>query len=180
VDGLGRHNSELTRRHSVGNYFLAATTMFFRSLPSAIFLFSSITKSQANILPVIVTNHTVTLAAELENSERIFGQCEISHPSRPTGPQPFRARRDTFDYTHHPASPSERANATFHADDKGSTPALPARISRVFYVDTLGQEIEPSPNRDYIASLRTYDVLVYSCGSLWTRFVEPSRGVAGS
>jgi hypothetical protein len=50
---------------SVGNYFLAATTMFFRSLPSAIFLFSSITKSQAHILPVIVTNHSVTLAAEL-------------------------------------------------------------------------------------------------------------------
>lgn len=58
--------------------------MFFRSLPSAIFLFASITNSQvrvsvnrdtlltglrtvekANILPVIITNHTVTIAAEL-------------------------------------------------------------------------------------------------------------------
>jgi hypothetical protein len=64
--------------------------MFFRSLPSAIFLFSSITKSQvslffilsllfvahanllykANILPVIITNHTVTLAAELVRKTR--------------------------------------------------------------------------------------------------------------
>ena len=50
---------------SVGNYFLAAAQGFFRSLPSAIFLFSAITNSQANILPVIVTNHTVTIAAAL-------------------------------------------------------------------------------------------------------------------
>jgi hypothetical protein len=32
--------------HSIGNYFLAAAQGFFRSLPSAIFLFSSITNSQ--------------------------------------------------------------------------------------------------------------------------------------
>ena len=50
---------------SVGNYFLAAAQGFFRSLPSAIFLFSAITNSQANILPVIVTNHTVTIAVAL-------------------------------------------------------------------------------------------------------------------
>ena len=68
---------------SIGNYFLAgmrstlkpgshgcliddvAAQGFFRSLPSAIFLFASITNSQANIVPVIVTNHTVTIAADL-------------------------------------------------------------------------------------------------------------------
>ena len=67
---------------SIGNYFLSAAQIFFRSLPSAIFLFSSITNSQvsstgagvpvtltpptqADIIPVIVTNHTVTIAAEL-------------------------------------------------------------------------------------------------------------------
>ena len=33
---------------SVGNYFLAAAQGFFRSLPSAIFLFSSITHSQVD------------------------------------------------------------------------------------------------------------------------------------
>ena len=33
--------------NSIGNYFLAAAQIFFRSLPSAIFLFSSITNSQA-------------------------------------------------------------------------------------------------------------------------------------
>jgi hypothetical protein len=35
---------------SIGNYFLAAAQGFFRSLPSAIFLFSSITNSQVIML----------------------------------------------------------------------------------------------------------------------------------
>ena len=50
---------------SVGNYVLAAAQEFLMSLPSAIFLFSAITNSQANILPVIVTNQTVTIAVAL-------------------------------------------------------------------------------------------------------------------
>jgi hypothetical protein len=67
---------------SIGNYFIAVAQEFFRSLLSAIFLFSSIINTQvgtlmdicylmltwwfqANILPVIVTNHTVVIAAEL-------------------------------------------------------------------------------------------------------------------
>lgn len=33
---------------SIGNYFLAAAQMFFRSLPSAVFLFSSITGSEVS------------------------------------------------------------------------------------------------------------------------------------
>lgn len=61
----------LRQESSIGNYFLAAAQYFFRSLPSAIFLFSSITNSQANILPVIVTNHTVTIAAELVRRPRL-------------------------------------------------------------------------------------------------------------
>jgi hypothetical protein len=36
---------------------------------------------KADILPVLVTNHTVTIAAELENGQTLVGQCEISHPS---------------------------------------------------------------------------------------------------
>jgi hypothetical protein len=40
----------------------------------------SIDMVQASILPVIVTNHTVTIAAQLENSTTLVGQCEISHP----------------------------------------------------------------------------------------------------
>jgi hypothetical protein len=43
-------------------------------------------------LPVIVTNRTVTLAAELVNSVKLVGQCEISHPTQTSAstdiPQP--------------------------------------------------------------------------------------------
>ena len=80
------HRNFSFRNGSIGNYFLAAAQGFFRSLPSAVFLFSSITGSQVpafplydsneqlslmhcwskgTILPVLVTNHTVTIAAEL-------------------------------------------------------------------------------------------------------------------
>ena len=31
-------------------------------------------------MPVIVTNHTVTIAAQLEDRSTLVGQCEISHP----------------------------------------------------------------------------------------------------
>jgi hypothetical protein len=33
---------------------------------------------------VLVTNHTVTIAAELQNGRRIIGQCNISHPVNTT------------------------------------------------------------------------------------------------
>jgi len=38
--------------------------------------------SSSKVLPVINTNHTATIAAELENDEIVVGQCEISHPVR--------------------------------------------------------------------------------------------------
>lgn len=82
------------RRHfnfrggSVGNFFLAAAQKFFRSIQSAIFLFSATTQINTSgtgmggkVLPVINTNHTATIAAELEDGEMVVGQCEISHPA---------------------------------------------------------------------------------------------------
>ncbi|PWY98484.1 UPF0052-domain-containing protein [Testicularia cyperi] len=74
------------RGGSIGNFFLAAAQKFFRSIQSAIFLFSATTHINASetgskVLPVINTNHTATIAAELEDGEIIVGQCEISHPA---------------------------------------------------------------------------------------------------
>lgn len=40
----------------------------------------------------------------------------------------------------------------------------------LYYINAYGSEIHPSPNPDYIADLGMKDVLVYSCGSLWTRY----------
>ncbi|KAI8983245.1 UPF0052-domain-containing protein [Trametes punicea] len=168
---------------SIGNYFLSAAQAFFRSLPSAIFLFSSITNSQANILPVIVTNHTVTIAAELENGERLVGQCEISHPVR-------QAPRIDVSSESVPSSPIDALDGTlprsrnvlFQSEGKDHYEPLSARITRLFYINAYGNEIYPSPNPDYIATLARNDVLVYSCGSLWTSIIPclALKGVANA
>ncbi|KZT08962.1 UPF0052-domain-containing protein [Laetiporus sulphureus 93-53] len=183
---------------SIGNYFLSAAQTFFRSLPSAIFLFSSITNSQANILPVIVTNHTVTIAAELDNGGRLVGQCDISHPvPSSTGTAPgigvttyeadyvFESQYDVA-----PPSPvdaldgviSPQRNVMFQADAKEHYEPLDARISRLYYINAYGSEIHPSPNPDYIANLSLNNVLVYSCGSLWTSVIPclALKGVANA
>ncbi|KAF8887726.1 hypothetical protein BD779DRAFT_1440644 [Infundibulicybe gibba] len=172
------------RNGSIGNYFLAAAQGFFRSLPSAIFLFSSITNSQAAIFPVVVTNHTVTIAAELENGERLVGQCEISHPVAQEPSVDVAAAAD-------PWSPmdgmgevisQQRQNVMFEHQNKGEFKPLAARISRLYYINAYGIEIHPAPNPDYLQSLRTKDVLVYSCGSLWTSIIPclALRGVSGA
>ncbi|EIW65219.1 UPF0052-domain-containing protein [Trametes versicolor FP-101664 SS1] len=166
---------------SIGNYFLSAAQAFFRSLPSAIFLFSSITNSQANILPVIVTNHTVTIAAELENGERLVGQCEISHPVR----QELRIDVSTESGPSSPVDPLDGTlprsrNVMFQSEGKHQFEPLGAPITRLFYINAYGNEIHPSPNPDYISSLSRHDVLVYSCGSLWTSIMPclALKGVA--
>jgi len=167
--------------HSIGNYFLAAAMIFFRSLPSAIFLFSSITTSQANILPVLVTNHTVTIAVELENARKIVGQCNISHPAD---------SGSSFTFTLEPTSPidgieeattARRQNIAFSKDADDEMP-LESRINRLFYINAHGHEIHPTPNQDFLQNLETRDVLVYSCGSLWTSVMPclALRGVASA
>ncbi|ESK98117.1 maternal effect embryo arrest 18 protein [Moniliophthora roreri MCA 2997] len=153
---------------SIGNYFLAAAQGFFRSLPSAIFLFSSITNSGANILPVIVTNHTVTIAAELENGERLVGQCEISHP---VVKQPSASATAIEECSPIDSVISQPQNVMFEHDSKYQFEHLSSRISRLLYINAYGMKIHPSPNPEYISSIGTSDVFVYSCGSLWTSII---------
>lgn len=43
------------------------------------------------------------------------------------------------------------------------------KLEGIFYINAYGHEIFPSPNPDFIANLCKRDVLIYSCGSLWTR-----------
>ncbi|KAI6137049.1 hypothetical protein F5141DRAFT_994760 [Pisolithus sp. B1] len=171
---------------SIGNYFLSGAQMFFRSLPSAIFLFSSITNSQANILPVIVTNHTVTIAAELENGSRLVRQCEISHPVNPSpeGNPHEQCDSSLLSPLDGMASPvSHRSNVMYTQDDKerGYEP-LKSRICRLYYINAYGHEVHPIPNPEYIKSLSTAEALVYSCGSFWTSIVPclALRGVASA
>jgi hypothetical protein len=153
---------------------------------------------------VIVTNHTVTIAAELvnrisvsfrerrlkvffkEDGSKLVGQCEISHPlQQELAPITFTLSD--------PSSPvdgmgeviSQGHNVMFEQGAKSEYHALESRIFRrcqdskgfpmlslvlgLFYINAYGIEIHPLPNPDYLSSLTSKDVLVYSCGSLWTR-----------
>jgi hypothetical protein len=85
---------------------------------------------------------------------------------------------------------SPRQNVMFEAVTKGTHEPLPSRIQRescqsvslhqhlnrgfgigLYYINAYGMEVRPSPNGDFLANLDTRDILVYSCGSLWTRSV---------
>lgn len=168
---------------SIGNYFLAGAMGFLRSLPSAIFLFSSITSSQANILPVIVTNHTVTIAAELENGSKLVGQCEISHPVGHSTPESFEqiqnSGEDDDDSSLDGISEDgmgevlpQRQNVKFSQQEKDTViPPLTSRISKLHYINTYGSEIHPAPNPEYLRNISASNVLVYACGSLWTSII---------
>jgi 2-phospho-L-lactate transferase/gluconeogenesis factor (CofD/UPF0052 family) len=54
--------------------------------------------------------------------------------------------------------------------DGGGDDVLPCKIERVFYVNPYGNEVHPSANPRVINSLRNAEVLIYSIGSLFTRF----------
>lgn len=80
------HRNFNFRGGSIGNFFLTSMQRFFRSIQSAIFLFSSISEiphamRSCDVLPAINTNKTTTIAAKLMDGSILVGQCEISHPS---------------------------------------------------------------------------------------------------
>lgn len=89
------------RNCSVGNCFLAAARDMLGGLPGAIFMFKAITDSQdtGDVVPVILTNQRITIAAELDSGQVITGQCEISHPAPaappPPAPMPTTSSRPT-------------------------------------------------------------------------------------
>ena len=95
------HRNFNFRGGSIGNFFLAAAQKFFRSIQSAIFLFSATTlidtTRAGRVLPVINTNHTATIAAALQDGQLILGQCEISHPARPRHPAADAALKSGLD-----------------------------------------------------------------------------------
>ncbi|KAF8575916.1 UPF0052-domain-containing protein [Ramaria rubella] len=180
------HKSFSFRNGSVGNYLLAAAQGFFRSLPSAIFFVSSITNSQANILPVLVTNHTVTIAAELEDSSTIVGQCNISHPIIGRTPTvsviPPDPSADVDAIDGNLLSQSQNSIFDKSSENDGEYNKLPSRISRIYYINPYGHEIFPTPNPEFLSQLAMRDILVYSCGSLWTSIMPclALRGVASA
>ncbi|XP_028782238.1 uncharacterized protein YNL011C isoform X1 [Neltuma alba] len=133
---------------SIGNFFFAGARIFFQSLDAAIFLFSRVSEipSDSLVLPVISTNDRLTLGCELWDGTIIRGQNEISHPTSGS------------------MEPVKKENS--------STPALPSRIKRVFYMSSEGKnllhEVFPAANPAVLEQLNNVDCIVYAMGSLFT------------
>jgi len=109
----------------------------------------------------------------------------LQEPTSPTRAETERA--DTIEDANLPGSlptlrkpyitflkpPVSSSSSTAPSDD------LPARISRVFYINPYGQEIRPPANPRALAAIHAAQAIVYSIGSLYTSIVPSllARGV---
>ncbi|CAG8532286.1 4262_t:CDS:2 [Cetraspora pellucida] len=163
------------RNGSIGNFFLTGARLFCGSLESAIFLFAAITgiSELTKVIPIINTNHSVAIAAELDNGTIITGQCEISHPSQEPQNSPWVAD-NTYENLICHDSPTETFNSINTVSrnnlifDKSKVDILNRRIHRIYYINEYGQEIFPSVNSKVLRSLSMKSALIYSIGSLYT------------
>lgn len=112
----------------------------------------------------------MTIAAELEDGNTLIGQCNISHPVRllTTSAHDFKllSCSDGMDET----IPTQRQNVNFKRETENAYESLTSRIHRIYYINGHGQEVHPVANATYLARLRTCGAILYSIGSLWTRF----------
>ncbi|KAF2011289.1 UPF0052-domain-containing protein [Aaosphaeria arxii CBS 175.79] len=186
---------------SIGNLFLTGARLFTNSLESAIYLLSSICSvpSHTSVLPAISSNFTHHIRAGLADSTFITGQNAISHPSHPS-------HLEYPSTTSSPPTSTSTSETEYHdtiedANPPGSLPTLrkpyltfsktpptptsddlPARITRIWYINPYGQEIRLAANPRVLSALSSAQAVVYSIGSLYTSIV-PSlilRGVGAA
>lgn len=126
---------------------------------------------------MIVTNHTVTIAAELVSA--LYKPHDFPVHTTPA--------INIFDGGSGQDDPDpmgrllvQSKNVLFGVGGKEAAVGLPSPISRIYYINAYGNEIHPYPNPVFLTSLSAGQVLVYSCGSLWTSIVPclALRGVA--
>lgn len=98
------------------------------------------------MLPVINTNHTATIAAELANGETIVGQCEISHPAVATKTS-ASSGRTSASHTG-PATPAESVIfdpiQRIRHQQQQQRPSGSSRLT----VGAFGDGLEPSGDED--------------------------------
>ncbi|KAM5351158.1 hypothetical protein ACJ41O_003881 [Fusarium nematophilum] len=179
---------------SIGNLFLTGARLFTGSFEAAIYLLSSIcaVPDRVAVLPALNTNFASHIAAGLEDGSVITGQNDISHPSAPTAAvpgtgagihSPTISRHEPWDHHHHvedanlPGTlPALRRPAI--AFSKEHEEDLPARISRLWYINPYGEEIRLPANPRVLDALRSVHSIVYSIGSLFTSLI-PSLVLRG-
>lgn len=190
---------------SVGNLFLTGARLFSGSFESAIYLLGSICgvpSDTVRVIPAINSNFSHHISASLANGAVIVGQNSISHPSEATALQPkpgsrrpsllLADRDDSLEAT----EPSDASDAASYEDDHmpGSLPTLrnkniqfskleneelPARITRIWYINPYGQEIRPPANPRVLEALCDAQAIIYSIGSLYTSII-PSLILRGA
>jgi hypothetical protein len=142
---------------------------------------------RCKVIPAINSNFAHHIAAGLEDGTVITGQNQISHPSPPASgiPQVFfppitpvtpsdsEAEEEEVEDANLPGSLAElrKQNIAFSKHDEAE---LTSRIERVWYINPYGQEIRPPANPKAISSLNHAEAVIYSIGSLYTRYVVPS------
>jgi 2-phospho-L-lactate transferase/gluconeogenesis factor (CofD/UPF0052 family) len=174
---------------SIGNIFLTGARLFTGSFEAAIYLLSSIcgVPNRVSVLPAINTNFTLHIAAGLADGTVIFGQNDISHPDKPSSAVPETGvttgantpvptmhteadEHDNVEDANLPGSlPALRRPAIAFSKDEDED--LPARIDRIWYINTYGQEIRTSANPHVLEAIRSSNTIVYSIGSLFTSLV---------
>lgn len=195
------------RSASIGNLFLTGARLFSGSFEAAIYLFAIIGRvdeSRTAVIPAIVSNFTHHISAGLADGTVITGQNAISHPSAPTALQTAPSS-DTSSLTQGSISPwsaipdhtSNLEPGLEEAHLPGSLPhlrlpnisfsksaeaPLPARISRIWYINPYGQEMTPVANPKVLSAIDSAEAIIYSIGSLYTS-IAPSlilRGVGNA
>lgn len=191
---------------SVGNLFLTGARLFSGSFESAIYLLGNIcgVPETVRVIPAINSNFSHHISASLANGTVVVGQNSISHPSEATALQPKPGSRrpsllladDDGDDSLEATEPSDAADAVSYEDDHlpGSLPTLrnkniqfsksdnedlPARITRIWYINPYGQEIRPPANPRVLEALRDAQAIIYSIGSLYTSII-PSMILRGA
>ena len=79
---------------------------------------------------MLVTNHTVTIAAELQNGRKITGQCNISHPVNTAEGM----ASDTLEGLEDDESATSPHNVEFEKASWNASQALEANIDRTVAV----------------------------------------------
>lgn len=128
----------------MGNGFLTGARDLFGSLPSAIFLFKSIAgvAPSVQVIPVINTNQSVIIAAQLVNGASLVGQCNISHPTVTPETSGLGRQRSVIRHTSRPNGSGPHFRRDSRTFDTGDSPSP--------LVSTQGKPWDPSrsPNID--------------------------------
>lgn len=137
-------------------------------------LVGRVDESRTEVLPAIVSNFTHHISAGLADGTTITGQNDISHPSAPTAIHPSSPNSSNLDFAGDPGEDAHLPCSLPHlrlphiSFSKLADEPLPARITRIWYINPYGQEMTPAPNPKVISAIQEADAIIYSIGSLYT------------